>query len=131
MENRIKDLEENQKLQTELLQKLQAHVKKVKKENESLAEELHEKEKVMHELKMKRSDCNCSKYSKSIDEIYNAGSKHKQKLVELKDIAIKQKMKIAQSQEEKTAMLDQVEHLKYDLTAANYEVKNLKKKRMI
>ena len=83
----------------------------------------------MHELKMKRSDCNC--YSKSIDEIYNAGSKHKQKLVELKDIAIKQKMKIAQSQEEKTAMLDQVEHLKYDLTAANYEVKNLKKKRMI
>ena len=51
MENRIKDLEENRKHQTELLQKLQAHVKKVKKENESLAEELHEKEKVMHEKK--------------------------------------------------------------------------------
>ena len=36
----------------------------------------------------------CDKYSKTIDEIFEAGAKHKEKLVALKEIADNQKFSV-------------------------------------
>jgi uncharacterized coiled-coil protein SlyX len=58
MEKKICDLEENRKLQKDLIEKLQKKVNNVEKEKENLAEELNFKEKIIH--KMKSKDFKCS-----------------------------------------------------------------------
>ena len=47
------------------------------------------KEETIFNLKKEidAKDCNCHNYSKSIDEIYHAGVKHREKLVSLVDIS--------------------------------------------
>ena len=114
----------------EVIKSLHKLVEKKEKEKNIVVEELEEKEKLIHELKMKvGNDCVCQKYNKSIDEIYQAGSKHRQKALDLKDIAQKQKMKIAKLQEEKTIVMDQLELLKYDFETKSGAIKVLVEKR--
>jgi hypothetical protein len=43
---------------------------------------------------MMENSCNCHKYSKTIDEIYEAGIKHKKAACAVKDVADQQKIKI-------------------------------------
>ena len=67
MEKKIKDLEENRKLQKQFIQKLQAKVDNLEKVNESLSEELDHKENIIHNLKLKYFKCSgCEKYNKSM-----------------------------------------------------------------
>ena len=61
MEKKIKDLEENRKLQKQFIQKLQAKVDNLEKVNESLSEELDHKENIIHNLKQKYLKCTCHK----------------------------------------------------------------------
>ena len=76
---------------------------------------------------------NCQKYSKTIDEIFEAGIKHRDKLISLKEISENQKMKISILREEKNGLLDQVDKLelnsKYDsdlILRMTRESRNLK-----
>ena len=87
MSNKLKDLEENARLQNEVIKRLESIVKNLEKERALLREALEAKEQQIHELKvngLKEKECECHRYSKSIEEIYKAGSKHKEKLLSLK-----------------------------------------------
>ena len=57
---------------------------------------------------------NCEKYSKSIDEIFQAGKKHKEKLLTVIELSETQKLKISSLREEKNNLLDQVDQLEHD-----------------
>ena len=57
---------------------------------------------------------NCHRYSKTIDEIFDAGNKHREKLICLKEITENQKLKISSIREEKIGLLDQVDRLELD-----------------
>ena len=95
MEKKICDLEENRKLQKDLIEKLQKKVNNVEKEKENLAEELNFKEKIIHKMKSKDFKCSgCEKYSKSMDEVVRYTAKHREAALSLKDICEKQKKKI-------------------------------------
>ena len=72
------------------------------------------KDAEISDLKTIIEDCNCHNYSKSIDDIYRAGIKHRDKLVSLKDIADAQKRKISNLEEEKTLLINQVELLELE-----------------
>ena len=96
----MKNLEENAKLQKEVISKFEIIVKTLEKDKNDLAEALNAKEQQLHEMKVKDNGCQngCNRYSKSIDEINKAGSKHKEKLLALKSIADNQKKKITSLQ---------------------------------
>ena len=51
----------------------------------------------------------CHKYSKSFKEIIEAGNKHREKALALKDISENQKEKISILREEKNNLLDKVD----------------------
>ena len=55
----------------------------------------------------------CHRYRQSIEEIVEAGNKHKDKLLALKRIAEDQKVKISSLREERNALLDNVDHLEF------------------
>ena len=57
---------------------------------------------------------NCHRYSKTIDEIYEAGNKHREKLIALKDITENQKIKICSLREDNNFHLDKIDQLEYD-----------------
>ena len=70
--------------------------RKFEAEKNVLEEQLKENMKIIGDLKNdEKSKCSngCENYSKSVDEIYEAGVKHKSKLVELKEIADEQQIK--------------------------------------
>ena len=94
MEKKLSELEENHKLQKELIEQLQKKVNNVEKEKEHLAEELDVKEKIIYNLKRKDFKCSgCEKYSKSMDEVVKYTAKHREAALSLKDIYEKQKKK--------------------------------------
>ena len=101
MDKKIRDLEENRKLQNKLLQKLQENVDNLEKEKRYLGEELEEKDKIIHNLKRKDFKCNgCDKYNKSMDEVVQATAKHREAVLALKNICEKQKQKIKDYEKE-------------------------------
>ena len=57
----------------------------------------------------------CNKYSKSIEEIYQAGKKHKGQLVTCIEACEKQKGKISSLREEKNSLLEKVDDLEFEL----------------
>ena len=57
----------------------------------------------------------CNKYSKSIEEIYQAGKKHKGQLVTCIEACEKQKEKISSLREEKNSLLEKVDDLEFDI----------------
>ena len=113
----MKNLEENAKLQKEVINKFEIIVKTLEKEKNDLAGALNAKEQQLHEMKVKNNECQngCNRYSKSIDEIYKAGSKHKEKLLALKLIADNQKKKITSLQADKAHLNEQVQQLEDDV----------------
>ena len=65
----------------------------------------------IHELKKKSPpECTygCSKYNKSVDEIVNAGHKHREKLFAIKDIAEDQKEKIRLLRNQKSQLENRI-----------------------
>ena len=56
----------------------------------------------------------CHLYSKSFEEIIEAGTKHREKVLALKDISENQKIKISSLREEKNELLDRVDKLELD-----------------
>ena len=56
----------------------------------------------------------CQLYSKSFEEIIEAGNKHREKVLALKDISENQKVKISSLREEKNVLLDKVDRLELD-----------------
>ena len=56
----------------------------------------------------------CHKYSKSFKEIIEAGNKHREKALALKDISENQKEKISSLREEKNNLLDKVDKMELD-----------------
>ena len=71
--------------------------KKLEVEKEVLNDRLEEKTKMIEDLKSSANfKCSngCDKYSKTIGEIFEAGAKHKEKLVALKEIADNQKFSV-------------------------------------
>ena len=66
-------------------------------------------------LKNTVSECTCSKYSKSMDEVIRHGQKHKDAVIELKKISETQKEKISILREEKTSFLNRVDMLEFEI----------------
>ena len=62
-----------------------------------------------------REECpyGCLKYRKSIEDVVEAGNKHKDKAIALKVIADEQKLKISSLREVKNSLLDQVDQLEF------------------
>ena len=56
----------------------------------------------------------CHLYEKSFEEIIAAGSKHREKVVSLTEIAKDQKSKISSLREEKNSLLDQLDKMELD-----------------
>ena len=56
----------------------------------------------------------CHLYEQSFEEIVAAGSKHREKVVSLTEIAKEQKSKISSLREEKNSLLDQLDKLELD-----------------
>ena len=56
----------------------------------------------------------CHLYSKSFEEIIEAGNKHRENVLALKDISEKQKVKLSSLREEKNVLLDKVDGLEHD-----------------
>ena len=122
----MKGLEEKTKRQAEVIKNLEVIVKNLEKEKGGLAEALEAKDQQIHELKIKESrECQngCERYSKSIDEIYQAGSKHREKVLSLKSIAENQKKKILNIQAEKANLQEQVQQLEEDVVIGQKIVK--------
>ena len=57
----------------------------------------------------------CDRYSRTIDEIFHAGNKHKEKLISLKEVAENQKEKISLLRDQKSSLQYQVDQLQSDL----------------
>ena len=75
------------------------------------------KEEKIFKLKKEigEKECNCHNYSKSVDEIYEAGIKHREKLVALVDVSEDFKKKISILREDKASLLAQVEFLEVEV----------------
>ena len=71
------------------------------------------------------SSCNCRKYSKTIEEIFEAGSKHKKAALAVKEVADQQKVKIREFRDLTTKLQDTIENLELDLQTSDKRVKNL------
>ena len=74
MERKFKDLEENRKLQKELIEQLQIIVSALEKDKAKLSEELRTKDATIYNLKRKENLCSngCERYNKSIDVLVAA-----------------------------------------------------------
>ena len=67
--------------------------------------------------------CNCHKYSKSIDEIFEAGAKHRKAAIAVKEVADQQKVKIREFRDVTNKLQDTVENLELDLQESDKKVK--------
>ena len=67
-------------------------------------------------MEMIKYECpkRCHLYSKSFEEIIEAGNKHREKVLALKDISENQKIKISSLREERNQLLDTVDRLELD-----------------
>ena len=83
-------------------------------ENELIGK-VKETENEIAKLKNASEQCTCFKYSKSMDEVIRYGQKHKEAVIELKNISETQKEKISILREEKVSLLDQVETLEFEV----------------
>ena len=94
-----------------------AYAQEVLVEKCSLSKTLNKKETEIEELRNKRySICKngCEKYSKPIDEIVEAASKHREKLIALKEISESQKEKIFCLRGHRNELLDEIDRINSD-----------------
>ena len=104
----IEMLEENLR---DMKRKSAKEKKQLEAEKIAMEEKLKENLQLIEDLKNDtRGTCakGCDKYSKSVDEIYEAGVKHKSKLVDLKEIADEQKVKISCLRKHRDEMRDEL-----------------------
>ena len=97
---------------------LKKMVKNLKEENYDYIVEIERNESFIHALKKKSPlECTygCSKYNKSVDEIVNAGYKHREKLLAIKDIDEDQKEKIRLLRNQKSQLENRIDKLTDDL----------------
>ena len=76
----MKDLEVNASLLKKKSDLLEVIVEKHEKDKKELLQTLEEKEKIIHEFKLKGNgicENGCHKYNKSMDEVVQAGFKHR------------------------------------------------------
>ena len=109
---------------------LKKMVKNLKEENYDYIEEIERKEMFIHELKKKSPpECTygCSKYNKSVDEIVNAGHKHREKLLAIKDIAEDQKEKIRLLRNQKSQLENRIDKLTDELEMEQKYVQTIQK----
>jgi chromosome segregation ATPase len=120
MERKFKDLEENRKLQKELIEQLQIIVSALEKDIAKLSEELRTKDATIYNLKRKENLCSngCERYNKSIDEIVLATANHKDAAIALKEACEKQKKKIKEYEK-------QIDLYEIDLTEHEEQIKQL------
>ena len=121
MEKKIKDYEENRKLQIEVIKNLQILVDHSKKVKENMAEEIKEKDHIIYMLKQKGDNvCSngCGKYTKSMDDVVKATVKHREAAITLKEICEKQKVKIKEYG-------DEIDKYEMDLTEHEEKIKQL------
>ena len=153
MERKFKDLEENRKLQKELIEQLQIIVSALEKDKAKLSEELRTKDDTMYNLKRKENLCTNGrdKYNKFIDKIVLATAKHNDASITLKEACEKQKKKIKEYEkqvdlyeigstedEEKIKQLEEDVNIGYDwntrkrkeIDKLNAEVQVYKRKEM-
>ena len=109
--------EEQAVFKDEIIKHLKELVTNLEKENSKLSDDLK---------KLMNKECDCEKYGKPVDQIYEAAAKHREKLVALKEVAENQKKKISILREEKTELLDQVEQLEFDGRSQTKLMKHLK-----
>ena len=101
-----------------MIKNIETIVENLNKDKNYLAEALASKDQQLYELKKNNTkECQngCHRYSKSIDEICQAGSKHKEKLVALKSRATNLKKEVTSLQGEKAKLLEQVQQLEEDV----------------
>lgn len=114
MEKRIRDLEDNAALLKKKSDLLEIIAEKGEKENSNLHQILEEKEKIIYELKMKSNgicENGCHKYNKSMDEVVQAGYKHRNNVLAVKEVAENLKKKIQKLKEENSKLfLEKKQH---------------------
>ena len=114
MEKRIRDLEDNAALLKKKSDLLEIIAEKGEKENSNLHQILEEKEKIIYELKMKSNgicENGCHKYNKSMDEVVQAGYKHRNNVLAVKEVAENLKKKIQKLKEENSkSFLEKKQH---------------------
>ena len=120
MDKRVSELEENRKLQKEIIRNLQISVESFKRDKENLAEELKTKDETIHKLNRNKNMClnGCDKYNKSMDEVVAATAKHREAVITLKEVCEKQKKKIKEYEKE-------VDLYEIDLTEHEEKIKQL------
>ena len=67
---------------------------------------------------MMENSCNCHKYSKSIDAIFEAGSKHKKAALAVKEVGDEQKIKIKECRE----TIDKLKFAQYQVDEENLKM---------
>ena len=93
-EKEIDKLRESLKRANNLYTKQTTFAQEVHEEKCSLSLQLEIKEEEIAILKQAKCDKGCDRYNKSVDEIAQAASKHREKLIALKEISESQKEKI-------------------------------------
>ena len=117
MEKKIRDLEEHTKLLKKKNELLEAIIEQRDIEKFELIDNLQEKEKVIHNLKLTGNgvcENGCHKYNKSMDEVVKAGFKHKNDALAVKEVAENLKKKIGKLKEENCKLLEKNEQLEED-----------------
>ena len=110
MERRIKDLEENANLLKKKNDLLETILEKSDREKNELLENLEDKERLIHELKINGNgicENGCHKYNKSMDDVVKAGFKHKGDALAMKEVADSLRKKIYKLKEEKNKLFEE------------------------
>ena len=111
-EKEIDNLKESIKQAKNLYKKQTAFAQEMHVEKCQLALQLEEKEKDIADLENAKCEKGCNRYNKSVDEIAEAASKHREKLVALKEIADEQKEKIFCLRGHRNELFDEIDKLK-------------------
>jgi hypothetical protein len=110
-EKEVEKLMKSLKSFKNLYQRQTDFAKEAIEEKEQLYIRLEEKEVEVADLEMKKCDKGCQKYNKSIDEIVEAATKHKEKLEALKEIASSQKENIFCLRSHRNELFDKIDLL--------------------
>ena len=110
MEKKIKDLEENASLLQKKSDLLENILEKRDKERAEVLDNLEEKEKQIHQLKLEGNgicENGCHKYNKSMDDVVKAGFKHKGDVIAMKEVAENLRKKIYKLKDENRKIFEE------------------------
>ena len=131
MEKRIRDLEANAILLKKKSDLLEAILEKRDKEKVELLDNLEEKEKSIHELKMKGNgicENGCHRYNKSMDDVVKAGFKHKGDAIAMKEVAENLRKKIKKLKDENSKLFEEKKQHEEDANDGYDMLQNVKER---